>query len=77
MRVARWGESLVVRLPAELVEELGVKEGDEVSLMLKIEHSGEAERKKLRSEQLAKLRELRGVVPADYKFKRDDAYDGD
>ncbi|MEQ9564472.1 MAG: AbrB/MazE/SpoVT family DNA-binding domain-containing protein, partial [Pseudomonadales bacterium] len=28
MQVAKWGNSLAVRLPADLVRELGLKEGD-------------------------------------------------
>ena len=30
MQVARWGNSLAVRLPAKLVAELGLSEGDEI-----------------------------------------------
>ena len=33
MNVAKWGNSLAVRLPAELVRELGLKEGDEVAII--------------------------------------------
>lgn len=33
MRVAKWGNSLAVRLPAELVRELGLKEGDRIDLV--------------------------------------------
>lgn len=29
MRVSKWGNSLAVRLPATVVETLGLKEGDE------------------------------------------------
>jgi antitoxin MazE len=36
MRVARWGEDLVVRLPGEVVETLGLKEGDEVALAVRL-----------------------------------------
>ncbi|MGB0513791.1 MAG: AbrB/MazE/SpoVT family DNA-binding domain-containing protein, partial [Wenzhouxiangellaceae bacterium] len=32
MQVAKWGNSLAVRLPAELVRQLGLKEGDEIAL---------------------------------------------
>ena len=32
MQVAKWGNSLAVRLPAELVRELGLREGDEITL---------------------------------------------
>ena len=32
MQVSRWGNSLAVRLPAKLVAQLGLREGDEVEL---------------------------------------------
>lgn len=32
MKVAKWGNSLAVRLPASLVFELGLKEGDQIKL---------------------------------------------
>jgi antitoxin MazE len=33
MQVAKWGNSLAIRLPAELVRELGLKEGDQIDLV--------------------------------------------
>ncbi len=33
MKVARWGHALAVRLPAALIEELGLVEGDEITLV--------------------------------------------
>ena len=36
MQVAKWGNSLAVRLPAELVRELGLREGDEVALRAEV-----------------------------------------
>ncbi|PWB84172.1 MAG: AbrB family transcriptional regulator [Methylocystaceae bacterium] len=79
MRVAKWGNSLAVRLPAKLVEELGVKEGDEVSLTAKGEATIEIEtsQRPTAEELLARMRKFRGLIPADYKFKREDAYDED
>ncbi|HSC18982.1 MAG TPA: AbrB/MazE/SpoVT family DNA-binding domain-containing protein, partial [Rhizomicrobium sp.] len=32
MQVAKWGNSLAVRLPKKLVDELGLKEGDKLEL---------------------------------------------
>ena len=32
MQVARWGNALAVRLPAALVREMGLREGDDVEL---------------------------------------------
>ncbi len=75
MRVAKWGNSLAVRLPAALVEELGVKEGDELSLTSKGEGVVEVARTAAGNDPIASLRKYRGLVPAGYKFKREDAYD--
>ncbi len=33
MRVSRWGNSLAVRLPVELVRDLNLKGGDQIDLM--------------------------------------------
>ena len=33
MKVARWGHALAVRLPAALIEEPGLIEGDEITLV--------------------------------------------
>ena len=41
MQVAKWGNSLAVRLPAELVvEALGLKEGDEIEIVTRLGSSG-------------------------------------
>ena len=81
MQVAKWGNSLAVRLPAKLVDELGLVEGDEIEIVKASRERLEIERKMDRQvaiEKLRKLREkLRGKVPAGYRFKRSDAYDED
>ena len=33
MQIARWGNSLAVRLPVELVRKLGLKEGDSIDVV--------------------------------------------
>jgi antitoxin MazE len=78
MHVARWGNSLAVRIPAILVAKLGLAEGDEIALRPAAEGRTTAldiERRPGRQELLQELRKHRGLVPADYKFKRSDAYD--
>jgi antitoxin MazE len=72
MKVAKWGNSLAVRLPAELVARLGLKEGDEIAV---VEKGGtlEVERKLSVDEAFANLRSLRGRLPADFKFDREEA----
>lgn len=75
MRIAKWGNSLAVRLPAKLVQELGVKEGDELSLTVKGEKAVEIEAKKRPSaeELLARVKEIRDKFPANFKFDREEA----
>jgi antitoxin MazE len=73
MRVATWGNSLAVRLPAAVVEELGLKAGDEVELTPGAARSFEVYKKPSREELIERLKSFRGSLPADYKFDRDEA----
>lgn len=73
MRVARWGNSLAIRLPASVVEALALKEGDEVEILLADEREFAVARKPTRADLLARLRAFRGRLPADFKFDRDEA----
>jgi antitoxin MazE len=73
MRVAKWGNSLAVRLPASVVDVLELKEGDEIEIHVADERAFGVSRKPLREELLERLREFRGRLPADFKFDRDEA----
>jgi antitoxin MazE len=73
MKVAKWGNSLAVRLPVAVVEELGLKEGDEVEVRQATERTLEIFRDTQRQEALARLRAIRRVLPADFKFDREEA----
>lgn len=73
MQVAKWGNSLAVRLPAVVVEALGLKEGDEVEIHVAGSKNFGVARKPMRSELLKRLRDFRGRLPADFKFDRDEA----
>ena len=77
MKVSKWGNSLAVRLPAEIVKKLGVKEGDEIYSIpgLAEENAVKIARKTTRDERLRRLEEFRKTVkwPEDYKFDRDEA----
>ncbi len=70
MQVAKWGNSLAVRLPASVVKILDLKEGDDVELCAKDSRSFEVQKKPLPEEILVRLRKYRGRVPADFKFDR-------
>ena len=73
MQVAKWGNSLAVRLPAVVVEALKLKDGDEIEIhVADARHSGIA-RKPGRAELLKQLRAFRGRLPADFRFDREEA----
>jgi antitoxin MazE len=72
MRVARWGNSLAVRLPKALVDKMQLKEGDEVAVRALKGALGVDARPDV-EEHLRALRKLRGTIPADFKFDREEA----
>ena len=73
MQVAKWGNSLAVRLPAAVIEALGLREGDDIELHVADAHHMGVARKPGREEMLKRLRAYRGRLPADFKFDRDEA----
>ncbi|MHB1372665.1 MAG: AbrB/MazE/SpoVT family DNA-binding domain-containing protein [Thauera sp.] len=77
MQVAKWGNSLAVRLPAAVVQALGLTEGEEIELHVVGERSLEVARKTTPTELLNRLRRLRGRLPADFRFDRLEANDAD
>jgi antitoxin MazE len=74
MQVCKWGNSLAVRLPAKLVEELGLKEGDEINIVRATKEELEVERKPTVDELFERIRQIPNKIPAGYRFKREDAY---
>lgn len=73
MQVARWGNSLAVRLPAAVVEALALREGDDIEIHILDVRELAVERKPGHAELLTRLRAFRGRLPADFKFDRDEA----
>ena len=73
MQVAKWGNSLAVRLPASVVDALELKEGDEIEIHVADEREFGVSRKPGREELLKRLRAFRGRLLADFKFDRDEA----
>lgn len=73
MQVAKWGNSLAIRLPAVVVEALELREGDEIEIHIADARQFDVARKPGREELLKRLRAFRGRLPADFKFDRDEA----
>lgn len=75
MQVAKWGNSLAVRLPAAVVEALGLEPGDEIEIEVVGARAFEIRRRPAGRELLASLRKFRGRLPADFRFDRLEAHE--
>ena len=73
MQVARWGNSLAIRLPAKVVHALGLKPGDDVEIdVIDARHLSVA-RSPDSDALMKRVRAMRGTMPKDFKFDRHDA----
>ena len=70
MQVSKWGNSLAVRLPAAVVNALGLKAGDDIEIVVVGTRSFGIKKASGRRDVLARLRKYRGRLPADFKFDR-------
>jgi antitoxin MazE len=73
MQVARWGNSLAIRLPSAVVEALELKEGDQIEIRIAGAREFEVRRDRTREKALAQLRRLRRPLPPGFTFSRDEA----
>lgn len=78
MQVAKWGNSLAVRLPVILVQQLGIAEGDEIVLRPAARKARqplhvEVVREPDKLQRLQAMRRLRSPWPSDFRFDRDEA----
>lgn len=71
MQIARWGNSLAVRIPSELARKLGLKEGDSLDF---VEDGEGSVRLVSRQYWLDQIEQLRRPLPdgwKDWKVERD------
>jgi antitoxin MazE len=73
MRVAKWGNSLAVRLPEAVVKALGLKTGDEIEITVSGERQFRVGRDRRRERAVARLRALKKPLPKGFRFDRDEA----
>ena len=71
MRVAKWGNSLAVRLPAAVTETLELAEGDEIVIRIAGPRDFEVSRDRSRETALNRLRKLRRPLPKGFTFDRE------
>jgi antitoxin MazE len=75
MQVAKWGNSLAVRLPKAVVDALKLKEGDEIEITVAGTRRFEVAHDRRREKALAQLRKYRGRLPVGFKFDREEAHE--
>ncbi len=75
VKFAKWGNSLAIRIPAEVVAELGISANDEAEIKVTGKHSFEISRDLRREEAIRKMRETKFTLPDDYVFNREELYE--
>ena len=75
MRVAKWGNSLAVRLPDAVVKALALEAGDEIEIVVQGERRFEVGRDRSRQRAMARLRALKKPLPKGFRFDRDEAHE--
>jgi antitoxin MazE len=73
MQVAKWGNSLAVRLPKRLIDRLGLKAGDRIEIVSADQGRLAVQKADLRAEALARMAARKWAAPTDDRFDREDA----
>jgi antitoxin MazE len=72
MQVFKMNDSLAVELPKAVVDELGLKEGDELSVIPTATDGVTVQKVDARAEFLRQMEQFRFPLPKGYKFDRDE-----
>lgn len=70
MQVSKWGNSLAVRIPSEVVDALELKEGDQIEIRVANTREFQVRRDPARQRALGRLRRLRRPLPPGFVFDR-------
>ncbi len=73
MKVAKWGNSLAIRIPADVAHVLDLHEGDDVKVSAAGQGEVQVEKDDSREQILARIRALGRPMPKDWKFDREEA----
>jgi antitoxin MazE len=73
MQISKWGNSLAVRLPKKLVEQLGIAEGDDVNITAEDAQTIVISKSGGKGDFFIKLRLLQKPKPKGFVWNRDDA----
>ena len=77
MQISKWGNSLAVRLPASVVEALGLKQGDNIEIVVAGERTFEIMKAPEKRALLARLEKFKGKLPKSFRFDRLEANERD
>ena len=75
MKFAKWGNSIAVRIPADVVAKLGISPNDEAQIKVTGEFSFEVKRDRSRQDAIEAIRKLRRPLPPGFKFNREEAHE--
>ena len=73
MQVSKWGNSLAVRLPKALVDDLGLKPGDELEVVSATPQRIGIAKDERRALAVERMRARAWSMPEDYAFDREEA----
>ena len=73
MQVAKWGNSLAVRLPKAVVEALELKDGDNIEIVIAGKRRFEIAHDRSREMAPVKIGQLQRPLPKGFKFDREEA----
>jgi antitoxin MazE len=73
MRVAKWGNSLAIRLPTAVVKALQLKEGDDIKVRVAGERAFDVARDRSRERAVERILALRKELSPDWRFDREEA----
>ena len=73
MQVAKWGNSLAIRIPSVVVDALELKEGDDVVVRIAEDRAFEIERNYARQKAFERIKAFRLRLPPDWMFDRNEA----
>jgi antitoxin MazE len=75
VKFAKWGNSIAIRVPAEVVAKLKISPDEEAQIRVTGENSFEISRDFRRQDAIEKMRKMRFVLPDDYVFNREELHE--
>jgi antitoxin MazE len=75
MKLAKWGNSLGVRIPAAIVQSENLKEGDLIEVRFRSGRVLEIAQDRSKEEALEEVRRMRRPLPSGFKFNREELHE--